>query len=321
MNTLLHTSSLAFVDNLLFTLTVLTSDSVMFSVGISKPLKNNYQSAITDLYVLSESHLERKPTMGFLFTPPLSPFPIGEILIDTLNDISDYVPFFGGMASDYSTSFKNPLVIFGGEAYADRIALLLLEGNFTPKFQIFQGDDYGSILRRAIVTESKGNTIMRVNDMPVLDFLDTLGLCWEGQITGIHSIPVYLDRNDGKPPVVRGIRGQTEEGNIILAGKAPVDSILSFGLLDRESVLNSAKKAGQWMELNRPKFSFIYSCISRNFSLGLDYTAEIDFLKKELISVSNYLFAYTSAEFCPLMLSKGKWHNEYHNMSLITASF
>jgi hypothetical protein len=157
--------------------------------------------------------------------------------------------------------------------------------------------------------------------MPVLEFMESLGLCWGGQITGTHSIPLFLDRNDGRPPIVRTIQSQTPDGHIILCGNAPVDTTLGFGAMDQKHILESVRRVSILMKLLTPDVFCLYSCISRNIALGLNYTAEAEAVRRDLEGMVPYLFAYSSGEICPIMLKDGKWHNEFHNMSLVTANF
>jgi hypothetical protein len=181
--------------------------------------------------------------------------------------------------------------------------------------------DKKTIRQKAIVTDSENNIVKKVNGMPVLEFLESLGLCWAGQISGTHSIPILLDRNDGHPPVIRTILTQTSDGHIILCGNVPLDTTIGFGAMDQQLILDNIKRISILMKLLTPDAFFLYSCISRNIALGLNYTAEVEEVHRGLEGLVPYLFSYSSGEICPTMMKDGKWLNEFHNMSLITTNF
>jgi hypothetical protein len=321
MNTLLHSSALGLIDNVLLTVCVLTSDEVKFATGLSRPLSSDLRSGVADVYVETENLLSSRPAVGLVFGPSMIPAAVGELLVEILNEVSDEVPFFGALASDYSTYIRHPRTIFNGSAFEDRLALVLLEGNISPRFFVYPVSDQKTIRQKAIVTDSDKNVVKKVNDMPALEFLESLGLSWAGHISGTHSIPIFLDRNDGHPPIVRSILAQTPEGHIILCGNAPVDTTLGFGAIDQKHILDTVKKVSIIMKLLAPDVFCMYSCISRNFALGLNYTAEVEAVHRDLEGQVPYLFSYSNGEICPTVSKNGKLRNEFHTMSLIAANF
>jgi hypothetical protein len=321
MNTLLHSSALGLIDNVLLTLCVLTSDDVKFATGLSEPLSGDLRSAAADAYVETENLLSSRPAMGLVFGPSMTSCAVGELLVEILNEVSDEVPFFGALAADYSTFIRHPRTIFNGGAFEDRLALVLLEGKLSPRFFVYPVSDQKTIRQKAIVTDSDKNVIKKVNGMPALEFLESLGLSWAGHIAGTHSIPIFLDRNDGRVPIVRSILTQTPEGHIILCGNAPVDTTLGFGAIDQKHILDTVKRVSILMKLLTPDVFCLYSCISRNFALGLNYTAEVEAVHRDLAGLVPYLFSYSNGEICPTVMKDGSWRNEFHSMALIAANF
>jgi hypothetical protein len=94
MNTLLHSSALGLIDNMLLTLCILTSEDVKFATGLSQPLIGNSRSGIVDTYVETENLMSSRPGMGLVFGPAMTTCAIGEMLVDILNETSDGVPFW-----------------------------------------------------------------------------------------------------------------------------------------------------------------------------------------------------------------------------------
>jgi hypothetical protein len=322
MNTLLHSSSLGLIDNMLFNLSVLTSSDVSFATGLSEPMgETDLKDNLTETYKRTLTDTVSRPSLALLYCPPTTGRALGEDLVRNFDSISDKVPLYGALAADYSTDIRNPRVIYDGAAYKDRFLFVLLEGSVKPRFFSFPVSHKKIIRQKAIVTESDGHVLKKVNGMPVLEFLETLGLCRNGQIIGPHTIPLILDRHDGHPPLARIIHHRTPEGHILLGGNAPVDTTIGIGALDVKHIEEGVKRISSMVKLKSPDVFWLYSCVSRNFALGLNYTAEAEALHTELGGKIPYLFAYSCGEICPVLLKDGKWHNEYHNMSLIAMIF
>jgi hypothetical protein len=320
-NTYLHSTSLGLLANMLMTVTVLTSDTVKFAAGLSAPMSESIAAPAASLYVETENLLRARPAMGLTFAPNLEGVASGELLTETLDNVSDGVPFFGGQPADFTTFMRSPRVLFNGEAFPDRAGIVLVEGNVKPRFHVFPVDASKRIRQKAIITESEGNIVKQVNGMPVLEFMESLGLCFEGRVTGTHTIPLFIDRWDGSTPMVRAIQSQTPEGWLVLCGKAPVESTLGIGAIDQRHILEGVRRVSLRMKVLSPDVFVLYSCLSRNIVLGFNYAAEAEAVRQELAGQVPYIFAYTSGEICPLPLKDGRWRNEYHNMSLVTFSF
>jgi hypothetical protein len=321
INTLLNSSSLGLLDNMLMTVCVLTSDEVRFAVGLSDPVQGDCMQPLTKMYVEAESLLAKRPSFRRLFCGLWGLDAVGEEALACLDSFSDQVPIFGTLPGNYGTELKDPRIIYNGQDYMDRAAVILVEGQVTPAFNVCWVPIWRGIQQRAIVTESEGNLIREVNGLPALEFLDTLGLSWYGQLSGQDTIPVFLDRNDGRPPVVRSIYKQTSDGSILLSGAAPVDSTMGFGILDEQTVLKTAQEMAHSVQQPYSSIFMVYSCLSRNFALGLDYLSEMERFHSTAPRQLPYIFSYSAGEFCPLPNPDGTLRNEFHNMSIIGVTF
>jgi hypothetical protein len=133
-------------------------------------------------------------------------------------------------------------------------------------------------------------------------------------------IPIFLERGGGRPPTVRAIIDQTQDGGILLAGNAPAGATLGIGAMDVPHILEGVSRAARIMSLSAPCTTFLYSCLARSISLGLNFTMEMEALRREVAGRIPYLFSYSMGELCPVLLPDGRFHNEFHNMSLVTMS-
>jgi hypothetical protein len=318
MNTLLNSSNLGIIDNLLLTVCTLTSQTVKFSVGLSPPIENDVDTALREAYKSALKDLGGSPSMAMAYLPICKTYPNGEDVVETFDEISEGTPLFGAFASDYSIALRTPKVIFGGEDYKDNMAILLINGEVTPRFSCYPVSNKDTIRHTAIVTDSDGALIKKVNDLPVSDYFESLGLFKDGRLLGTHTIPIFVDLHNGFPPLVRSIYTQTPEGHILLGGKAPVDTTLGIGSINIAQVQEGAERMSKLVKLSNPDFFFAYSCISRNFTLGFNYTTEMEVMQSNIQGSIPYLFAYACGELCPVIRKDGRWHNEFHNLSLIS---
>jgi hypothetical protein len=322
-NTYLHASSLGLVDSMLMSAAVLTSDTVSFAAGLSAPMAPDMRGAAASMYVETENRLGARPAAGLVYGPILPGLASGEILTAAIDEASDGVPLFGGLPADFTSVMRDPRVIFNGEAYRDRAGIILVQGEVSPRFRVYPVSAHRMIRQKAIITGARGNIVTRVNDMPVVEFMESLGLCFEGRVTGPITIPIFISGSgEGAEPVIRVILDQTAEGALILSGDAPVDSTLGLGAIDERHILGGIRHAAGLMRGFPPDVSLLYSCLSRNVVLGFSYTAEADLLRRELEGIAApYVFSYVGGEICPVPGADGKLVNRFHNMALATFSF
>jgi hypothetical protein len=320
VNTVLSSTSGGVTDVMLLTLSVLTSDDCRFVAGLSEPVTDDVRVPVARLYIEAENLLDSRPAMGIIFACLHPRLPLGEMLVETLDEVSDGVPFFGALAADYTTAPRTPRILFNGEFYQDRAAALLIEGPVEPHFHVHTVSLAHSIRQKAVITNSVDNVILQVNGMPVLDFMESLGLCRDGQIAGVHTIPLSIDLSDGSPPVFRNIFAQTREGGIIIGGRAPAGALLGIGAMDIDHILEGTRSLSARAGFRADRPLLIYSCLSRNIVLGFRYTFEADSIRESLERRLPYFFAYSMGEICPVPARGGRWRNAYHNMALVAAS-
>ena len=320
-NTLLNSSSLGVMDHMLLTVCVLTSDHVNFAVSLSDPLPQSPARALSKMYVEAENRLSRRPAFMLLYCGTFGLCALGEAVVSTLDEFSDRVPIFGTMAAEFGSGSQTPRIIFNVAAYSDRAAVVLVEGQVTPVFTVHNVPLWRGIQQRAIVTKSRENVISEINGLPAVEFLDSIGLCWYGQITGHMTIPIFVDRGEGGPPVVRTIFSQDDSGSIYLTGWAPPGSTLGFGTLDEREVLQLAASVGLSTRSLYSNLFYVVSCLSRNFILGLNYLAEMERLHSAAERSLHYVFTYAGGEFCPVAEPDGSLKTLFHNMSLVTLAF
>jgi hypothetical protein len=306
---------------LMLVLTVLTSDDVSFAAAVSAPLRNGGKEELPELYRRAASALPDEPKLILTF-PPFMPGMSGDEFVRHLDAASGGVPMFGSQPCDFTTSMRTPFVLFGGEFYADRAAIVLLCGDIKPTFSCTKITDDKILRREAIVTDSDGNILKEINRIPALKYLESLGIASKGQIDGKHLLfPLVIDYNDGVGPLMRTITSHTPEGHLLLSGTIPTDSTLGFGALDAGYIVDSAENM-----INRAMYRdydcvFIVSCIIRNLILGFDNMAEIEKIQSLMTDATPFLLTCSGGEFCPVATKDGSLANRFHNVTACLCAF
>jgi len=308
-------------DQMLLGLTVLTSDDVVFSTALSETLGKEPGGAIRDLYNKAAEGLPDKPSLIMAFTPILMQLG-GDTVVEQLDAVSGGIPIFGTLAIDFTTQIRDPRIIFQGETWNDRIGIILFSGNVKAEFSVTSVSNEKILQQRAIITKSAGNVLIEVNDMPVMQYFETLGLAMNGEFFGSASqIPLIVDFNDTIKPVTRTIMVKLPDGKLVCGGAVPVGCSLAVGSIDTEDVLKTTSEAAKKLVMANQDGILLFSCVVRNFALGLDTQAELKTIQNSLGKDRAYMFAYSGGEICPVKTSDGKLKNRFHNVSLISCSF
>lgn len=310
--------------SLLLTLMVLTSDDVSFDTVLTDSLKGKPLDSITKAYNDATAAREDSPSLIM----PFAPFIVensGDDYISTLGEISGGVPCFGTFAIDGSDTFENCFMIYNGEHYTDRMAMILIYGDINPRFYIATISPEKIIDKPALVTKSDNHILMEVNERPVLEYFTDLGLITavESQYA-MASIPFLLDYNDGTPPVSKVFIYLTPENYAVCAGKMPEGSTMNLGVFDKEDVLHTTGESVEKLlgkDSSEASCLLCYSCISRSMSLLGDHFAEVDMVRNLVGDKLNLLMAYSGGEICPTEISSAKAINRFHNNAFVACSF
>ncbi|MDR2069108.1 MAG: FIST C-terminal domain-containing protein [Spirochaetaceae bacterium] len=321
-------SSLQAVNNakgtLLFTLMVFTSDDASFKTVLTPSLRGGVlEKKIADAYGAAASDREEKPALIFAFAPFMVENS-GDDYVRILSKVSGDVPCFGTLAVDDTPDFRECYMLFNGGHYKDKMSLILVYGNISPKFYLATISENKLLDRAALVTSSEGHILKEVNGRPVVEYFEDMGLTKASETSyAMTSLPFMLDYGDGTPPVSKVFIGLNAQKHAICAGAMPEGSTMYLGVFDKEDVLltsgNLIKKALE--ETVSPSVIIGYSCISRSMTLGSDLFAEINLVLGEIAPNTPLLFAYSGGEMCPTQINPKAAINRFHNNTFILCIF
>jgi hypothetical protein len=318
----------------ILTVTILTSDDIGFTVGVSVPLnEKNVEECVYEVYQRTAFSPGEKPAeppaLVFAFPPTITMLS-GDVTTAALYRACGGIPVFGSLALDINTHIEHPKTIFkaagqaSGEsgAFDDRMALLLFRGPVKPRFFHSSFPEKSILPWDAVITEAAGNRIISINNSPALSFIRNLGF-FTNDIQDrflVYPLVVEYPNNETNVVVLQDI---SPEGHLMCSMNVQAGGILNMGAITADSVLESAKVIAQGLKNDGSGTGFImFSCFLRNVVLGGSSQAEFELVRRELGGHSgSWLFLNSGGELCPVYTEKGELVNRFHQFALIACQF
>jgi hypothetical protein len=307
------------LSEFMLTLTVFTSDSAEFSAALTDLVTPDSAEDIKRTYLSAANG--RKPALALIFGGLLTPVS-GDFYINALSDVAADVPIFGALSVDHSADYSKSRVLFCGQGYADKTAMLLMFGEeVKPKF--FLGTLPVNIINRekARVTSSDGSLLKTINDITARDYFASVGVAKnaDGTLVGLNMCTLSVDLGDGTPPFVRAIFSTTPEGAVVCGGDIPIGAKISIAYIEKADIIESDKdlNKAELQNVADSQFLIVFSCIGRYFILGYDSDAEMQFFKNAEPKALPFAMSYCGGEICPVFSKDGKMVNRAHNHTVI----
>jgi hypothetical protein len=304
-------------DSLLLTLMVMTSDDVEFVKVLTPSLESEAGKVIAESY--QSAARAEKPGLILTFAPFMLQNS-GDEYVSVIAEASGGVPCFGTLAVDDTAEFTYCYMLCNGEHYRDKMAMILLYGNVHPKFFIANISDSKILEKTAVVTKSSGHVLMEVNERPVVEFFEDLGLTKASETQyAMSSLPFMIDYNDGTPKVSKIFIMLTPEKYALCAGAIPQGSTLYIASTDKDDVLLTTGKAVDVLlnDIQNSSALMVYSCISRSMTLGAEQFKEMELLRQKIGTKLPFMMACSGGEICPTQVSDNKAINRFHNNAFI----
>jgi hypothetical protein len=298
-------------------LTVITSDTVCFAAGVSAPLtKENAGQELAQLYNNLKNNLCAEPGLLFTFAPVMIEVD-GDSIVGHLDAATGGLPNFGALALDFTTEIRKPMTFLNDGAYTDRLVLVLFSNDIKASFRVASLNKDKIMPQNALITAAEGSILKEINNMPVLKYLESIGLAKDGEITGINAIPLVMDYGDGTKPIIRVVLKKVGD-YVACAGAVHVNASLSVASLDHEDVVLTASEIARKCQAG--EYAYMISCIGRTFALGFDHMGEINQIIEDC-GDKPFLFTYSGGEICPVTAPDGRLVNRFHNNTLVSCIF
>jgi hypothetical protein len=314
-STTISASSSAGISPMGLTVTVLTSDDVRFISGVSGPVADSVDVPLSELYHRIIAGPGEKPTLLM----PFIPFLIntgGDEFIEKLDALSGGIPAFGTLAISNEPDFSRSYTLYNGEVYLSSMALAAMVGDAAPEFLSVAVNEENILKQKAIITGVNRNILKTINNIPAIQYLESIGVVKNGDVQGLPSMPFIIYLEDSSI-LIRACISGTEDGSLILCGAVPVNSTVALATMGLEDVISSTEgKVREIQTIVKDRGILMYSCAGRNWSLGMQPMAEHKKVREYLKDVP-YHFVYSGGEIFPSRLSGGRVVNHLQNDSLI----
>ncbi|MDR0376387.1 MAG: FIST C-terminal domain-containing protein [Spirochaetaceae bacterium] len=305
---------------LMFGLMVLTSDDVDFVTGTA-PIgdKKNIDGPIRRACREAWAKHPGAPALMIPFVPYINDLS-GEVIALSLDKAAEGVPLFGSLAIDSSADYSLNRTIYNGEPGDNRVVFALLYGDVHPSFFVSSVSEDKIQKQRGVITKSKENILMEVNNMPVLDYLQSIGIHRSGGAWAVSLFPFVINYNDGTKPVVRSLYLLTKEGYAACGGNMPENATLSVGSIDYADIVRTTSETlNDILKKQNSGGSclLMFSCLTRYFALEAHASAEMDTIQNTLADSLDYIFSYSGGEICPAYIENGSLVNRFYNCTFI----
>jgi hypothetical protein len=295
---------------ILLTVTVLTSDDTEFATGCCEPLtRGNVDTCIDAAYQKTAATLGGTPDLIFAFPPTILNLSL-DIMTAALDHACGGLPFFGSVALDVDKYIRNPLTIYNGAAYGDRLGLLLLKGPVKPRFFFVRFPEKSALVQDAVITGADGPLLSSINNKPAASFLQEVGLMQKDN-DYTQAIPLVVESSDGGDSVVV-VQNITPDGALVCGSQVSVGGVLNIGAITADYLLESARTLIQEVAAHEEGNGlFIVSCFLRSIVLGEGAVAEVKLIQQKLAGFSGaYLYINSGGELCPKYKKSGETENQ-----------
>lgn len=304
-------------DSLMLSLSVYTSDDVQFSafhadnLVDTAPMAAAYQAA----------KLGDKPALVIPFVPLLITVAHEQVMLN-LDKVVDGAPIYGSVAADHTADYSTCYTVFNGIASQSAIAVLMFWGELSPSFFYSEMSEKYIQRQRAVITKSQGSVLMEVNHMPLMAYLETIGVTKGRGAEALGGVPFLIDFGDGTHPVARGIHTITPEGHAVCGGLMPENATLAIGSVEQDDVLRLTRETLQAI-LDRGEISgvLLCPCASHFLVLGADSQEQKDIIKDMIPRGVPYQLCYSGGEMCPVYDQEGNTHNRFHSYTFTACIF
>ncbi len=310
------------VDLSLVSMMVLVSDTLTFTTAISSDLSNSYKDEVNNLYSDIMEKAKEKPSLCLVFASFLRHYP-GQELVSYLSDISEGVPIFGGLASDFTYFSDGASIFCNGKILTRGMALLCVSGPVKASFL------YASLLpdelqsKEYVITSSQENVVSMVNDIPVANYLESLGFSMEELAKTGTDVPFLIDCHDGTGLLARELAGVTAENAVFFGGNMLQGSSIYISRQTSGSVMSTTNEMLQAIKSKEDKLCGVLAmnCSERSVILASDPLQETKNALELIGPELPWLQCYVRGEICPALLQDGKLENRFHNFTLVACLF
>jgi len=289
-------------------LCVLTGNDISFKSIYTDPFTaEDFEAKIDTAYQQARASMAQDPAFIISCFPMMNEL-MGYRMLDAMDKSCAGLPIYGGVCYGINFGNEKSCTLFNNQSSPNAIGMILVNGNVQPEFKAMALPDRYTRHDRAVITESEGPILRKVNDMPMLDYLSSVGYTVQ---TGA-PIMVYYEGND--KPIALSIYMTFEDGSILCGGECPVGAAIALGDISREVVLETSNESIKYItEAQGKNAAIIVPCSVRYFALYPESDEEMQ-LTADALKIP-YIMGYTGGELCPVADKNGVLRNRFHNFT------
>lgn len=292
-------------------LNLFAGEDLCFSGGMSNDLtRENMSEEIKEAYRVLKKNMT-KPEVAIILYIPWLPSVVYDDILDALSEASGGVPIFGGICSD-EWEFNNCHAMYSQGSFTNRAAMLLVGGNFNPKFVTSFSINW-SMENAVMVTKASGATVYEIDGQPAIDYLKSTGLVFlhDNVFSDCLASPMifrYTTPDGEKYSVLRNLfMANEEDGSVTFAGRVFEGSKMTMALTSRitinQSIGTPIDRLIDEMKKDRDYVHsgiLVSSCTGRYCLTVADKDTECSALQRAVDSNLIIAGGYLNGEFCPV---------------------
>jgi hypothetical protein len=300
-------------------LTVLTSDDVVFETAITGPMgAANYREEIAAAYAEARKNLDGDPALIISFFPYLIELG-GAPQVRAFDEVCGGIPIWGSLVTNIELNYRCQ-AFRNNTTGENSLAMLLIRGPVDPEFIIVSLPEENIRESRGIITESEGCVLKKINGMSALKYLESQGIIIMKNVTNVSPFMVYYE--GASEPVALGIYNINEDGSLLCGGEMPVGSAIAAGEISAEGIIASAREGvKRTLQSGRRNGVLMFPCVSRYVMLSPKQDSEMELVISLMGGEIPFMLGYSGGEVCPVRDDSGKPRNHFHNFTFSVCAF
>jgi hypothetical protein len=303
-------------------LSVLTSDDIVFETAMAKSLEPaDCYEKVKAAYSDAAKKLPSDPSMILTFFPFINDIS-GTQMQKNFDDICGGIPFWGSIASSPDVQTGHWFVFHNGDIDSKGLAMILLHGRVDPEFIVISLPSENIQKARGRITGSDGCCLREIDGIPVLKYLENIGITIQKEVP--VTIPIMVYYEGSAEPVALAVYAVNDDRSLMCAGEVPVGASIAIGEITVEGTLASTEECMERIKKTGKRSGALFlPCITRYIMLTPIHDREMSLVadKMEEGRLMPFSMAYAHGEICPVKDRIGVFQNRFHNFSFIACVF
>jgi hypothetical protein len=245
----------------------------------------------------------------------------GYELVAAADKAAQGVPVWGSFASCIIFPVNPVGVACNGVFNKSGIAMLFMNGPVNPRYVLASLPEHNISNTRGIVTQSDGAVLIKVNDLPVLEYFTNIGIGIS--IENVRATPLMVYHQGSTDPVALAFYAVQEDGSILVGGEVPVGASIAVGGIDSTTIIGSCRQGlDELLSFDGVTAALILPCMTRGIMLVPDQEGEAKLIRSTMIDKNiPFVMGYSGGEISPMIDTEGKLRNRFHNYTFCACVF